>query len=129
LELLHHAGLKSGIITGRESGALERRARELGVEFLRQGDPDKIKNFQQILAQANVDEDEVAFIGDDLTDIPLMRRAELAVAVADAVDETRTAAHYVTKAKGGLGAVREVTELILKSQGRWNDLVDEYLKK
>jgi 3-deoxy-D-manno-octulosonate 8-phosphate phosphatase (KDO 8-P phosphatase) len=129
LELLHYAGLKSGIITGRESGALERRARELGVEFLRQGDPDKIKNFQQILAQANVDEDEVAFIGDDLTDIPLMRRAELAVAVADAVDETRTAAHYVTKAKGGLGAVREVTELILKSQGRWNDLVDEYLKK
>jgi 3-deoxy-D-manno-octulosonate 8-phosphate phosphatase (KDO 8-P phosphatase) len=128
LSLLHRAGLKSGIISGRSSQAVTRRAEELGIEFVRQGDPEKMEAFEQVLRQAGVDEDEVAFVGDDLTDIPLMRRAELAVAVADAVEETRSTAHYVTRAKGGHGAVREVVEIILKSQGRWNDLVDEYLK-
>jgi len=128
LSLLHRAGLKSGIITGRSSKALTRRAKELGVEFLHQGDANKIAAFEQLLQQAGIDEDEVAFVGDDLPDIPIMRRAELAVAVADAVMETRSVAHYVTRAKGGRGAVREVIELILKAQGRWNDLSDEYLK-
>ncbi len=128
LSLLHRAGLKSGIITGRSSKAVTRRAAELGVEFVRQGNPDKIAAFEQTLHQAGVTENEVAFVGDDLPDIPLMKRAELAVAVADAVEETRSVAHYVTRAKGGRGAVREVVELILKSQGRWHVLVDEYLK-
>jgi len=128
LSLLHRAGLKSGIISGRSSQAVTRRAKELGIEFVRQGDPDKTVAFEEVLRQAGVDENEVAFVGDDLTDIPLMRRAEFAVAVADAVEETRSTAHYVTRAKGGHGAVREVVEIILKSQGRWNDLVDEYLK-
>ena len=128
LSLLHRAGLKSGIISGRSSRAVTRRAKELGIEFVRQGDPNKLEAFEQVLRQAGVDENEVAFVGDDLTDIPLMRRAEFAVAVADAVEETRSTAHYVTQAKGGHGAVREVVEIILKSQGRWNDLVDEYLK-
>ena len=128
LSLLHRAGLRSGIISGRNSRAVTRRAQELGIEFVRQGDPDKIEAFQQILQQAGVDENEVAFIGDDLNDIPLMQRAELAVAVADAVFEARSVAHYVTQASGGQGAVREVIELILKSQGRWSDLLDNYLK-
>ena len=128
LSLLHRAGLRSGIISGRNSRAVTRRAQELGIEFVRQGDPDKIEAFQQILQQAGVDENEVAFIGDDLNDIPLMQRAELAVAVADAVSEARSVAHYVTQASGGQGAVREVIELILKSQGRWSDLLDNYLK-
>ena len=128
LSLLHRAGLRSGIISGRNSRAVTRRAQELGIEFVRQGDPDKIEAFQQILQQAGVDENEVAFIGDDLNDIPLMQRAELAVAVADAVGETLSVAHYVTQARGGQGAVREVIELILKSQDRWNDLIDNYLK-
>ena len=100
----------------------------MGIEFVHQGDPQKIEAFEQVLRQAGVDENEVAFVGDDLTDIPIMQRAELAVAVADAVAETRSVAHYVTRAKGGRGAVREVIEIILKSQGRWNDLVDQYLK-
>ena len=95
---------------------------------MHQGDANKIAAFEQLLQQAGIDEDEVAFVGDDLPDIPIMRRAELAVAVADAVMETRSVAHYVTRAKGGRGAVREVIELILKAQGRWNDLSDEYLK-
>jgi 3-deoxy-D-manno-octulosonate 8-phosphate phosphatase (KDO 8-P phosphatase) len=128
LSLLHRAGLKSGIITGRSSQAVSRRAQELGVEFVHQGNPDKIAAFEQILRQADVSESEVAFVGDDLPDIPLMNRAELSVAVADAVADTRSVAHYVTQARGGRGAVREVIELILKSQGRWHDLVDDYLK-
>jgi 3-deoxy-D-manno-octulosonate 8-phosphate phosphatase (KDO 8-P phosphatase) len=128
LSLLHRAGLRSGIITGRNSKAVSRRAQELGVEFVHQGNPDKIAAFEQILKQADVSESEVAFVGDDLPDIPLMNRAELSVAVADAVAETRSVAHYVTRARGGRGAVREVIELILKSQGRWHDLVDDYLK-
>ena len=128
LTLFHRGGLKSGIITGRSSKAVTRRAQELGVEFVRQGEPDKVAAFEQLLKVAGVTEDEVAFVGDDLPDIPIMKRAELAVAVADAVEETRSVAHYVTRAAGGRGAVREVVELILKSQGRWNDLLDEYLK-
>ena len=128
LSLLHRAGLKSGIITGRRSKAVTRRAAELGVEFVRQGEPSKLAAFEQLLKQAGVTEDEVAFIGDDLPDIPIMKRSELAVAVADGAEETRAAAHYVTRAPGGRGAVREVVELILKSQGRWRDLLDEYLK-
>jgi 3-deoxy-D-manno-octulosonate 8-phosphate phosphatase (KDO 8-P phosphatase) len=128
LDLLHRAGLKSGVISGRTSKPLARRARELGVEFVRQGDPNKVEAFEEVLRLAGVEEDEVAFIGDDLTDIPLMQRAELAVAVADAVEETRSVAHYVTRAEGGRGAAREVIEMILKSQGLWNDLVEDYLK-
>jgi 3-deoxy-D-manno-octulosonate 8-phosphate phosphatase (KDO 8-P phosphatase) len=128
LALLHRAGLRSGVISGRSSKALERRARELGVEFVRQGDPDKTEAFEEVLRLAAVDEDEVAYVGDDLTDIPLMQRAELAVAVADATQEVRSVAHYVTQAEGGRGAIREVIEIILKSQGRWNDILELYLK-
>jgi 3-deoxy-D-manno-octulosonate 8-phosphate phosphatase (KDO 8-P phosphatase) len=126
--LLHCAGLKSGIISGRKSSVVDQRARELSIEFVRQGDPTKTKAFEDVLRLAGVDENEVAFVGDDLNDIPLMKRCELAVAVADAVEETRSVAHYVTQAAGGRGAVREVVELILKAQGHWNDLVEGYLK-
>lgn len=128
LHLLHCAGLKSGIISGRKSSSVERRARQLSIEFVRQGDPDKIAAFEELLRLAEVDENEVAFVGDDLNDIPLMKRSELAVAVADAVEETLSAAHYVTRAAGGRGAIREVIELILKAQGHWSDLVEGYLK-
>jgi len=128
LSLLHRAGIKSGIISGRDSNAVKRRASELGIEFVRQGNEDKHKAFDDILAAANVDDDETAYIGDDLPDIPFLRRSKLAVAVADAVPEVRAVAHFVTVAKGGHGAVREVVELILKSQGRWNDLLEDYLK-
>jgi 3-deoxy-D-manno-octulosonate 8-phosphate phosphatase (KDO 8-P phosphatase) len=128
LVLLHRAGLSSGIISGRTSRAVSRRARDLGITYLRQGALDKIKDYEELLAEAEVEESEVAFIGDDVTDIPLMERAELAVAVSDAVRETREAAHYVTQLPGGYGAVREVTEIILKSQGRWDDLMKRYIK-
>jgi len=126
LELWHRAGLKSGIISGRNSSAVERRALMLGIEYVRQGCDNKIKDFEELLRLAQVDESEVAFIGDDLNDIPLMRRSELAIAVADASEDTVATAHYVTHARGGFGAVREVIELILRAQGRWADLIEGY---
>jgi len=97
IHLLHRAGLKSGIISGRKSNGVSRRAGELGIEFVTQGDADKTGAFEDLLRLARVDETEVAFIGDDLTDIPLLQRSELAVAVADAAAEARAAAHYVTR--------------------------------
>ncbi len=128
LVLLHRAGLHSGIISGRTSVAVERRARDLGITHVRQGTWNKIKDFDEVLVVAGVEETEVAFIGDDVTDVPLMRRAVLAVAVADATDETRAAAHYITQLRGGFGAVRETIELILKAQGRWAELMRRYVE-
>ena len=127
IELLHRAGLKSGLISGRISSAVERRARGLGMAFVRQGCEDKQKAFSDTLIEAGMTNAEVAFIGDDLNDIPLMMQSGFGVAVADAALETREHAHYVTAARGGRGAVREVIELILKSQARWDDLVKHYL--
>jgi 3-deoxy-D-manno-octulosonate 8-phosphate phosphatase (KDO 8-P phosphatase) len=127
LVLLHRAGLQSGIVSGRTSALVERRASELGIKYVRQGTWNKVKDFEELLAEAEINEGEVAFIGDDVTDIPLMQRSELAVAVADAVEETRVVAHYVTQLPGGFGAVREVCELILKAQGRWSELMRRYI--
>lgn len=127
IDLLHRAGLKSGIISGRVSSAVERRAQGLGMSFIVQGCEDKLGAFRDTLAQAGVTNAEVAYVGDDLNDIPLMLQSGLAVAVADAAPETRAHAHYITTAPGGYGAIREVVELILKAQGRWDDLVTKYL--
>jgi 3-deoxy-D-manno-octulosonate 8-phosphate phosphatase (KDO 8-P phosphatase) len=127
LVLLHRAGLQSGIVSGRTSALVKRRASELGIKYVRQGTWNKVKDFEELLAEAEINEREVAFIGDDVTDIPLMQRSELAVAVADAVEETRGVAHYVTQLPGGFGAVREVCELILKAQGRWSELMRRYM--
>jgi 3-deoxy-D-manno-octulosonate 8-phosphate phosphatase (KDO 8-P phosphatase) len=130
LVLLHRAGLQSGIISGRTSSAVERRARDLGIRHVRQGTWDKIKDFAEVIAAAgSIAESEIAYIGDDVTDIPLMLRCGLAVAVSDATEETRAAAHYVTALPGGFGAVREVCELILKAQSRWTELMRRYTDK
>ena len=127
LELLHRAGLTSGIISGRESTALQYRAEGLGMLFIYQGVENKVSAFEHILQKSALNRSEVAYIGDDLNDIPLMRRSELAVAVADAAEETKSHAHYVTRAVGGDGAVRETIELILKAQNRWDELIKGYL--
>ena len=126
IDLLHRAGLRSGIISGRTSHAVTRRAQSLGMSFVVQGHTEKLKAFADTLVQAGVTNDEVAYIGDDLNDIPLMLQAALGVAVADAAPEARERAHYVTQAIGGYGAVREVIELILKAQGRWEDVIKHY---
>src|SRR5271169_2039621 len=116
-------GLRTGLITGRDSPATARRAREMAMEFVIQGQPKKLEAYKAILTRAGVTDDEVAYIGDDLPDLPLLGRAGLAVAVADAVVEVKRAAHYITTVKGGEGAIREVVELILKAQGKWKKAV------
>jgi len=128
IDLLHRAGLRSGIISGRTSRAVETRARTLGMSFVVQGHENKVRAFADVLAHAGVTNAEVSYIGDDLNDIPLILQSGLGVAVADAAPEARDRAHYVTKALGGFGAVREVIELILKSQERWDDLIRDYLE-
>lgn len=125
LTLAHTAGLRTGCITGRESAALLRRANEMKMEFIYMKQALKMPAYEEVLRKAGVNDSVVAFIGDDLPDIPLMRRAGLAVAVGDAVGEVKKAAHYTTKRFGGRGAVREAIELILKSKGMWKDLLDK----
>ena len=127
LVMLHRAGLRSGIISGRKSRLVELRAADLGVSFVRQGALNKVEAFESLLGEAGVEASHAAYVGDDVVDIPLMRRCGLAVAVADATEETRAAAHHVTRLPGGFGAVREVCELILKAQGRWEELMKRYL--
>ncbi len=121
------AGRRAGIITGRSSPVVARRAEELGIEFLVMDAKNKLPAFEAMLAQAGVRPEEVAMIGDDLPDLPLIRRAGFGVAVADAVDEVREGADWVTAKKGGRGAVREVVELVLKSQGLWDGIMERYL--
>jgi 3-deoxy-D-manno-octulosonate 8-phosphate phosphatase (KDO 8-P phosphatase) len=125
LSLAHTAGLRTGVITGRESAALRRRARELSIEFVYEKQPTKTGAYQQILTKTGVPESAVAYLGDDLPDLPLMRRVGLAVAVGDAAPEVKRAAHYVTKAIGGKGAARELVELILKSKGIWEEMIEK----
>ena len=125
LTLAHTAGLRTGCITGRESAALLRRADEMKMEFVYMKQPLKMPAYEDILRITGVSDSAVAYIGDDLPDIPLMRRAGLAVAVGDAVPEVKDAAHYTTKALAGRGAVREAVELILKSKGLWQSMIDK----
>ena len=125
LTLAHTAGLRTGCITGRESPALLRRAREMKMDFVYMKIALKMPAYEEILQKAGVPDSAVAFIGDDLPDIPLMRRVGLAVAVGDAVPEVKMVAHYTTKALAGRGAVREAIELILKSKGIFEELIDK----
>jgi 3-deoxy-D-manno-octulosonate 8-phosphate phosphatase (KDO 8-P phosphatase) len=125
LTLARTAGLRTGVITGRESPALRRRARELGIEFVYEKQSHKIAAYEEILKKSGANESEVAFLGDDLPDLTVMRRVGLAVAVGDATPEVKRAAHYVTRAIGGKGAARELVELILKSKGIWEEMIDK----
>ena len=125
LTLAQTAGLRTGCITGRESAALLRRAHEMKMEFIYMKQPVKMLAYEEILQKAGVSDSAVAYIGDDLPDIPLMRRVGLAVAVGDAASEVKEAAHYITSARGGDGAVREAVELILKSKGIWEAVIDK----
>lgn len=125
LSLAHTAGLRTGVITGRESAALRRRCRELKIEFVYEKQPHKIAAYEEILKKTGVRESEVAYLGDDLPDLTVMRRVGLAVAVGDAAIEVKRAAHHITQARGGKGAARETIELILKSKGTWDQMIDK----
>jgi 3-deoxy-D-manno-octulosonate 8-phosphate phosphatase (KDO 8-P phosphatase) len=112
--LWHKAGFKSGIISGRDSGEIiQRRADELGIEFVRATSSDKVGDFEDIILSLGIGPESVAYIGDDVGDVELMKRVGFAVAVADAVEETKGVAAYVTIAKCGRGAVREVIDMLL----------------
>jgi 3-deoxy-D-manno-octulosonate 8-phosphate phosphatase (KDO 8-P phosphatase) len=126
LLLCHHIGLPIGVISGRESQALTEQAARMHIAYLKQGFLDKEEPFQQMLADAAINAQEAAFIGDDFTDVPLMRQAGFAVAVANARPEVKAQAHYVTLAEGGRGAVREVIEIILQAKGLWDSIVKKY---
>ena len=125
LTLAQTAGIRTGCITGRESPALLRRAHEMKMEFIYMKQPTKIPAYEEILRKAGVPESAVAYVGDDLPDIPVMRRAGLAVAVGDAVPEVKKVAHFTTRSVAGHGAIRDAVELILKSKGVWEEMIDK----
>ncbi len=126
LHFLNWSGIKSGVISGRESIAVTERARILNMTYVYQGFLDKVASYEEILAKEGLTDESVAFIGDDFPDYPLLKRCGFSVAVGDARDELKSRVDYVTKANGGQGAVREVAEIILQSQGLWQKMLDKY---
>ncbi|MBU6399735.1 MAG: HAD-IIIA family hydrolase [Verrucomicrobia bacterium] len=126
LRLLQRAGIRVGWISNRPSPATELRAQDLRVDYLHQAQDNKVAAGEAILAQAGLEWRQVCYVGDDIVDLGMLRRAGLAVAVGDARPEARRLAHYVTRNPGGHGAVREIAELILKTQKKWVPLVADY---
>lgn len=127
LKLANTMGIKTGFITGRKSPAVQQRARELSVDYVFLGQAKKMAAFEECMKKAGVTEEETAYLGDDLPDLPVAQRAGLAVAVADAAAELKAACHFVTTARGGEGSAREVVELVLKAQGRWEEAIPKSL--
>ena len=126
VKYLERAGIRSAILSGRSAKAVVHRARELGIRYVLQGFKFKLDGLEKLLYQAKVTSGEICFVGDDLPDIPVMRKVGLAVAVANARPEVRRIAHWTTRAAGGRGAAREVAEKILKTQGKWAGIIARY---
>ncbi|MBI4343863.1 MAG: HAD hydrolase family protein [Candidatus Omnitrophica bacterium] len=122
----HRAGLRSAIITARTSKLMKRRAKELRVDALIQGKLMKLPVYEQLLKKWRLSDEQVCVIGDDLMELPMLKRAGLAVCVPEAVEEVRLASHYVTKRPRGRGAVREVIEAVLKAKGLWDHILAQY---
>jgi YrbI family 3-deoxy-D-manno-octulosonate 8-phosphate phosphatase len=127
IKLWHKAGYKFGLVTQRSSQIVKLRAAELNVTIVRQGTQDKLATLKEVLAELRLSAAQACYIGDDLPDLPVMRVVGLSVAVADACEEVRRAAHFTTCLGGGQGAVRETLEWILKAQRRWDDVIHPYL--
>ncbi len=128
IKMLQKAGVEVAIITGRESRVVEIRAQELGITELFQGRNEKILALESLKEKLGLSNDEIAYIGDDVVDIPVLRRVGLPIAVKDADNEAKRDAVLITKNCGGRGAVREVCDLILKSKGLWKSIMREYLE-
>ncbi|MGA3325303.1 MAG: HAD hydrolase family protein [Terriglobia bacterium] len=128
LRLAHHAGLKTGIITGRSSSVIEYRVKDLGIHFLQQNALEKIEPYERIRNAAQLEDAEVCYVGDDITDLPLLTRVGLGICVANGDDLLRENAHFCTRRQGGNGAVREAIELILIAQGKWDAILKSYLR-
>jgi 3-deoxy-D-manno-octulosonate 8-phosphate phosphatase (KDO 8-P phosphatase) len=126
LQWLSWKGIKTGLISGRVSPATVERAKQTNFTYVYQGHIEKIPILDEILAESGLDKSQVAYIGDDLTDIVVMHRVGLAIATANARVEVKQEAHYVTIAPGGSGAVREAIELILNAQGLWDEILQKY---
>ena len=118
LKMLREAGVATAILSGRKHAAVDRRAKELSIDHVIQGRSDKVPEFERLAKRLRLDPAACAYVGDDLPDLPVLRRCGLAVAVANAADAVKAEAHYVTRASGGHGAVREVCELILRARGQ-----------
>jgi len=126
LHWLEKHGIKTGLISGRTSPATTERARQSKMTYVYQGHTEKIPILKEILADCHLEKHQVAYIGDDLTDVVVMHRVGFAVATANARDEVKREANYTTKAAGGFGAVREVTEMILEAKGKWAEVLAHY---
>lgn len=126
LQWMSWKGIATGLISGRVSPATAERAKQCKFRYVYQGHIEKIPILEEIMADAGLVKEQVAYIGDDLTDVVVMRRVGLAVATANARTEVKALAHHVTAAVGGSGAVREVIELILKAQGFWEEILKKY---
>jgi len=126
IKWLQRAGIEVAIISGRNSPPVLVRAKELGIEKLVQGALDKLPAFEKFLDENGRQPEETAFIGDDVHDLPILKRAGFSACPADAVDEVKNMVDYVCQARGGRGAVREVAELILKGQKKWNEALKKY---
>jgi 3-deoxy-D-manno-octulosonate 8-phosphate phosphatase (KDO 8-P phosphatase) len=126
LQWLNWHGVQTGVISGRISPATEERARQVKMSYVYQGHIEKIPVLEEIVAKSGIPLDQIAYAGDDLTDVVIMSRVSLAIAVANARPEVKHAAHYVTTASGGSGAIREVCELILQAQGKWPEILRKY---
>lgn len=126
IKLAQAGGIEIGIITGRTSDAVKKRVEELDLNILYQGQQDKLKVYERIKNDLGLKDDQIAYMGDDLNDLKLLQQAGLSIAVTDSGEEVKAEADYITKTPGGKGAVREVIELILKSQGKWPGLIQKY---
>ncbi|WP_157669525.1 3-deoxy-manno-octulosonate-8-phosphatase KdsC [Chitinibacter sp. GC72] len=128
LKMLQNSGVKLAIITGRQSQLVAHRARNLGIDYVHQGAHDKLASFQALLAEVGVSAQDCGYMGDDVIDLPVMRRVAFAVSVPAAPELVQQYAHYVTGRQGGHGAVREVCELIMQSQNTWDAAMAPYLE-
>ncbi len=126
--LLQQAGIDIGIITGRTSEVVTRRMRDLKVKYVYQGVPDKLPTFESLLQESGLTHTQVAYMGDDILDLPILRRVGLAAMPANADPALRPFVDMISQYSGGAGAVRELCELILKSQGKWEDILKFYLR-
>jgi len=127
IKLWQRAGCRFGILTARTSQIVRLRAAELGVDLVRQGFENKLPAAQEMIRQLRLSPEQVCYVGDDLTDLPVLRYVGLGVAVADASPDVRERADLVTTLGGGQGAVRELIESLLRAKGRWDDLIEKYL--
>ena len=127
ISLARLAGIKTGLITKRISETVALRARDLKLEYVRQGIQDKRTAFEEIVKDAGLKLEEAAFVGDDVIDLPAMRAGGLSIAVKNARAEVKKEAHYITPHAGGEGALRDAVEFILKAQGKWKKIVEAYI--